>query len=610
MIKYNSNNINDWDFGTSNIVKVYHNNAVCYYKVVAGETAQTPCYAVVDDITQYQDTEFENIYNKADNKWYKLNNLNEYEEYGVYASGRTECSGGTPTSRLPQGYTEVEYVQNNTQGAYLNLGVKLYETIGNSYQITARYKSQYMPNWSSGEYLQTIINSEGVSTPYYGIVFRYAYNTHVIELAGTDKSDITWTNADNGDGTSALTISSNSTAHADQVPLGLFASYQGNYTTPYRWSNTTIYSMQITLNNELVRDLVPCKRDSDNMVGMYDLVNDVFYYPPNYQSYQLVAGDPTTPTECVTTYDGKLTIDEGYEYQYNGNSWNNVGEVSGSTYPLYYDEIQDPPTQVSFSSMTEAEQYECPYVGLMATINGDLYIFNDNYQWELIPRFEGKWKATYSGGSITTAACDSTSAITETEIAKTGLESVVIGDCVTSIGGWAFQSCSGITSITIPSGVTNIGIAAFQGCTSLTSINIPSGVTSISDYVLSNCPSLTSIDIPNGVTSIGDGAFNICTSLTSVTIPNSVTSIGFQAFIWCSGLRSINIPSGITNIGKEAFSFCTSLTSITVNAITPPTLGTDVFYNTNNCPIYVPSESVSAYQSAWSTYASRIQAIP
>ena len=90
MIKYNSNNINDWDFGTSNIVKVYHNNAVCYYKVVAGETAQTPCYAVVDDITQYQDTEFENIYNKADKAHYariakKKMTKAEFEAWSRYA---------------------------------------------------------------------------------------------------------------------------------------------------------------------------------------------------------------------------------------------------------------------------------------------------------------------------------------------------------------------------------------------------------------------------------------------------------------------------------------------------------------------------------------------
>lgn len=36
MIKYNSNTINDWYFYTSDIVKVYRNNAVCYYKITVG----------------------------------------------------------------------------------------------------------------------------------------------------------------------------------------------------------------------------------------------------------------------------------------------------------------------------------------------------------------------------------------------------------------------------------------------------------------------------------------------------------------------------------------------------------------------------------------------
>ena len=87
MIKYNNSNINDWYYDTSNIIKVYRNNAVCYYKISGtppSPTAQTPCFAVVDDITQYSDTEFEDVFNKADDKWYKLNNLNQYEEYGLY----------------------------------------------------------------------------------------------------------------------------------------------------------------------------------------------------------------------------------------------------------------------------------------------------------------------------------------------------------------------------------------------------------------------------------------------------------------------------------------------------------------------------------------------
>lgn len=42
MIKYNNSNINDWNFGEDNIIKVYRNNAVCYQKMTSGTTPPTP----------------------------------------------------------------------------------------------------------------------------------------------------------------------------------------------------------------------------------------------------------------------------------------------------------------------------------------------------------------------------------------------------------------------------------------------------------------------------------------------------------------------------------------------------------------------------------------
>lgn len=103
-----------------------------------------------------------------------------------------------------------------------------------------------------------------------------------------------------------------------------------------------------------------------------------------------------------------------------------------------------------------------------------------------------------------------------------------------------------------------------------------------------------------------------CSNIISAEIPNSVTTIGMAAFSNCDHLLSITIPSGVTSIGTSAFSYCGNLTSVTVEATTPPTLDEDVFDGTNNCPIYVPSESVDAYKVAtgWSDYAPRIQAIP
>ena len=222
-----------------------------------------------------------------------------------------------------------------------------------------------------------------------------------------------------------------------------------------------------------------------------------------------------------------------------------------------------------------------------------------------------------------------------------GLTSINIPNLVTSIGGGAFQGCSNLTSATIGNSVTRIDAFAFSGCSNLTSITVDSNiiiskdydsqsnikqifgeqvteyiignsVNSIGNYVFDDCSNLTSVTIGNSVTSIGHYAFQNCSSLTSINIPNSVTWIGDLAFAYCNGLTSITIPNSVTYIGDNAFNGCSSLTSITSRNTTPPTLnGSSVFDNTNDCSIYVPSQSVEAYKTAqyWSEYEDRIQAI-
>ena len=71
---------------------------------------------------------------------------------------------------------------------------------------------------------------------------------------------------------------------------------------------------------------------------------------------------------------------------------------------------------------------------------------------------------------------------------------------------------------------------------SVQKIEIGNGVTNIRDYAFNSCNSLASITIPDGVTSIGNNAFGSCYSLASITIPNGVTSIGGSAFYGCYGV--------------------------------------------------------------------------
>lgn len=122
--------------------------------------------------------------------------------------------------------------------------------------------------------------------------------------------------------------------------------------------------------------------------------------------------------------------------------------------------------------------------------------------------------------------------------------------------------------------------------------------------------SITSITIPSSVKKIRDYCFDRCDYLTDVTMPEGITEIGRNAFSYCTSLTTIEIPTTLIDIGEVTFESCTNLTSITCYAIYPPTMGAGAFDNTNNCPIYVPADSVDVYKTVWSRYASRIQAIP
>lgn len=97
--------------------------------------------------------------------------------------------------------------------------------------------------------------------------------------------------------------------------------------------------------------------------------------------------------------------------------------------------------------------------------------------------------------------------------------------------------------------------------------------------------------------------------ITSIEIPEGTSMIDEAVFRYCTQMTTVVIPSTVSFIGYLAFEHCTALTSITCLATTPPTLNGGSFNDTNNCPIYVPTDSVDAYKTAWPQYASRIQAI-
>ncbi|MCD7802222.1 MAG: leucine-rich repeat protein, partial [Clostridiales bacterium] len=144
------------------------------------------------------------------------------------------------------------------------------------------------------------------------------------------------------------------------------------------------------------------------------------------------------------------------------------------------------------------------------------------------------------------------------------VQTVQIGEGVTSVAPYSFQECANLTSVTIPDTVTTIGDCAFFGCSSLTSVTIPEGVTKIPYRAFYLCTGLTSVSLPSTVTTIGDGAFGSCTSLTDLTLPSGLTSLGKSALYKCTSLTSLVIPDGVTVLPMNALYSCTGLTSLTL----------------------------------------------
>ena len=111
----------------------------------------------------------------------------------------------------------------------------------------------------------------------------------------------------------------------------------------------------------------------------------------------------------------------------------------------------------------------------------------------------------------------------------------------------------------------------------------------------------TVYDSRNNCNAIVESATNtLMFGCKNTIIPNSVTSIGDRAFYGCRGLTSVTIGNSVTSIGKGAFEGCSDLNLLRCDAITPPSLGSDVFYGVNKsiCKLVVPDQSISLYKSA------------
>lgn len=248
----------------------------------------------------------------------------------------------------------------------------------------------------------------------------------------------------------------------------------------------------------------------------------------------------------------------------------------------------------------------------------------------------------------------------------TNLTSINIPDSVTSIKDFAFEECSSLNGITIPNNVTSIGNDITANCSTPYIYFISSTPPNL--FALDNWDNIIYVNKESleayrtKWSSVCDrifpypqrtGAEIIFTSAKDVNNQNIFENRQYKYFenvyvndvlqpsssnltfktndtIRCSlydermipkyfnsynysngFIKNIILPSTIEKIDKETL-FCTSnMVSVTILATTPPTLGSMSLKDTNNCPIYVPSESLETYKTTgnWVSLADRIQPI-
>lgn len=96
------------------------------------------------------------------------------------------------------------------------------------------------------------------------------------------------------DGVAASALAVSNTEIMEENTLSTFVGARNNRGTAGNFNPSTFYSFKIEKAGELVVNMVPAKRLSDNVVGFYDTVRDRFF--TNAGTGTITAGDAAVPT--------------------------------------------------------------------------------------------------------------------------------------------------------------------------------------------------------------------------------------------------------------------------------------------------------------------------
>ena len=198
------------------------------------------------------------------------------------------------TSVLPTGYTELSYIESTSDGGqYIDLDIMLYDTLNKNYDIALKF--MFFGSGQDNHTQPTLFGCQKNVSPWPGTFIRRSGNTETIQAryigANVKDNNIgsTWEIIELPVKTppNKNVYNYNNSNQTHTWGTSLFCIFDPDK-TPQRFAAARIYYFKLFVEGTLVRDMIPAK-NANNVVGLYDLVNDVFYTSPNGAAF--VAGE-------------------------------------------------------------------------------------------------------------------------------------------------------------------------------------------------------------------------------------------------------------------------------------------------------------------------------
>ena len=246
---------------------------------------------------------------------------------GSFKAGPTYHSR-IPVSKLPEGYTQVEYIQSDGTGQYIDsefvpdpvnsaivMDAELYTDCTDKHFVGCRHTT------TSKAFALMITSSSK---------WRSDYNDSRIQFSTVPEN-----------GRLGLVLNSSNAKVGNEIVARDMVNFTLDYSAYIFAVNTggststfapiRVYSVQMYKNGTIEKNFIPCVQNSNNEAGLYDLVNNKFYgnsgsgnftsgpsvsiksYPITLKQYKIYS----TPKLCTVLeyieYSGVQVIDTGFK---------------------------------------------------------------------------------------------------------------------------------------------------------------------------------------------------------------------------------------------------------------------------------------------------------